>query len=322
MPTVSVIMPAYNVAPYLPDAIESVLSQTFRDLELIIVDDGSPDSTFDIASDFARRDSRVRVLRQKNRGISSARNHAMRVALGSLFAILDSDDMWSPSYLERQLAILANNPACDIVTGNARLLGSARDGQPARPTPDDRGEPTLARMLEDETAVFIMSVFRRRVYEVIGGFDESMRTNEDYDFWIRAAIAGFRFCRNDEPLGRYRRRDDSLSAGELPMLHGIIRVLRKTRSAIKNRPAELAIVESQLLRFETELLAAQARSAIEEHDFRAASERLVALHRRRGGLAIRVAGMMARWTPGALSMAYNLRRAHLASRVTRERRAS
>src|SRR5204862_4957644 len=128
--------------------------------------------------------------------------------------------------------------------------------------PDLREEPTLDRMLEDETAVFIMSVFRRRVYELIGGFDESMRTNEDYDFWIRAAIAGCRFRRNEEPLGRYRRREDSLSAAELLMLKGIIRVLRKPRPVLLNRPAELAIADSQLLRFETELLAAEARAAI------------------------------------------------------------
>src|SRR5436190_16475309 len=109
MPTVSVITPAYNVAPYLADAIESVLGQTFGDLELIVVDDGSPDATFDIAADYARRDRRVRVVRQKNGGISTARNHAMRLARGSFFAILDSDDLWLPPYLERQLDMLSNN---------------------------------------------------------------------------------------------------------------------------------------------------------------------------------------------------------------------
>jgi len=319
MPTVSVIIPAYNVGAYLADAIESALAQTFSDLEVIVVDDGSSDSTFKVASGYTRVDRRVRVLQQNNGGISSARNRALRDASGSLVAILDGDDVWLPAYLERQLAILASDPACDIVTGNAWFLGSALDGQPARPSPDDRPDPTLARMLEDETAVFIMSVFRRRVYEVIGGFDESLRTNEDYDFWIRAAIAGFRFRRNDEPLGRYRRRDDSLSAGELRMLRGIIRVLGKTRAAIADRPTELSILDAQLSRFETELLAAEARTAIEEHDFRAAGEHLHALHQRRGGLALRVAGLMARWTPGALSMAYNLRRAHITSRATAER---
>jgi hypothetical protein len=170
-------------------------------------------------------------------------------------------------------------------------------------------------MLEDETAVFIMSAFRRRVCELIGGFDESLRTNEDYDFWIRAAIAGCRFRRNDEPLGRYRRREDSLSAGELAMLKGIIRVLRKTRPALMNRPGELAIADSQLTRFETELLAAEARAAIEEGDFRAAGDHLAALHRRRGGMALRLAEVMARWTPRMLSIAYSMRRMRLAARA-------
>lgn len=319
MATVSVITPAYNVAPYLADAIESVLAQTFTDLELIVIDDGSRDFTFQIATDYARTDRRIRLVQQENHGISSARNYALRIASGSFLAILDGDDVWLPTYLERQLAILVSDPGCDIVTGNAWFLGGPLDGQPARPSPDRRAEPTLSQLLEDETAVFIMSVFRRRVYEVIGGFDESMRTNEDYDFWIRAAIAGFRFRRNDEPLGRYRRRDDSLSAGELRMLRGIIRVLGKTRAAIEDRPLELSILDSQLVRFETELLAAEARSAIEECDFRAACEHLDALHRRRGGLAIRIARMMARWTPGVLSAAYHLRRAHLESRAAVER---
>jgi glycosyltransferase involved in cell wall biosynthesis len=319
MPTVSVITPAYNVAPYLGDAIESVLAQTFADFELIVVDDGSTDSTFQLASDYARTDRRIRLVQQQNHGISSARNYALRVATGSFLAILDGDDVWLPTYLERQLAILMSDPDCDIVTGNALFLGGPLDGEPVRAWPDRRVEPTLLRLLEDERAVFIMSVFRRRVYEVIGGFDESMRTNEDYDFWIRAAIAGFRFRRNDEPLGRYRRRDDSLSAGELRMLRGIIRVLRKTRSAIEGRSVELSILDSQLARFETERLAAEARAAIETCDFRAAREHLDALHRRRGGFAIRLAGMMARWTPGVLSAAYHLRRAHIEPRATAQR---
>ena len=125
---------------------------------------------------------------------------------------------------------------------------------------------TCATSSTDETAVFIMSVFRRRVYEKIGGFDESFRSNEDYDFWIRAAVAGFRFVRNDKPAGYYRRRDDSLSADELRMLKGILRVYAKTRATILDRPAELAILDAQIERFETELVAAEARHALETGD--------------------------------------------------------
>src|SRR6185295_7777483 len=93
-PLVSVITPAYNTAAFVADTLESALAQTFGDFELVLVDDGSTDETGCIAEAFARRDSRVRVIHQKNRGISSARNTALAYARGSLIALLDSDDVW------------------------------------------------------------------------------------------------------------------------------------------------------------------------------------------------------------------------------------
>lgn len=322
MPAVSVITPAYNVAPYLTQTIESVLAQTFTDFELILVDDGSTDATAQIASDYARRDSRIRLLQQPNGGISMARNRALQQATGSVFAILDGDDVWVPQYLECQMAILADHPGIDVVTGNAWFLGGPLDGRPARPWPDLRPAPRVGSMLEDETAVFIMSIFRRRVYETIGGFDESLRTNEDYDFWIRAALAGHGFWRNDQPLGHYRRRDDSLSAVELRMLRGIVRVLRKTRPLLSGQPIELAILDRQLTRFETERIAGEARASIEAGDFRAAGDHLQALHQRRGGATIRAAGLMARWAPRLLSIVYSIHRMRLASGSSGQRAPS
>jgi glycosyltransferase involved in cell wall biosynthesis len=302
-------MPAYNVAPYLDAAIGSVLDQTFTDLELLVIDDGSTDATLAIARSWMERDPRVRVLEKANGGISSARNVGLRAATGAVIAILDSDDLWCPNYLAAQMRILERRPEIDVVTGNARFLGGRLSGRPARPVPDPRPQPDLACILGDETAIFIMSIFRARVYERIGGFDEALRTNEDYDFWLRAAAAGFRFHRNDEPLGQYRRRDDSLSASEIRMLRGILSVYKKLRPQLLDRPAELAILDSQVTRFESERLAAEARAAIEARDFAAAVDHLAALHDRRGGAFLHVARLMARWTPGLLSMAYELRRA-------------
>ncbi|MEP6592827.1 MAG: glycosyltransferase [Acidobacteriota bacterium] len=322
MPAVSVIMPAYNVEPYIGEAIRSVLAQTFADLELLVVDDGATDGSAAIAEAWTARDSRVRVVRQANAGISAARNHGLRLSRGRCLAILDSDDGWDPHYLQAQMAILEARPDVDIVTGNARFLGSSLDGRPARPWPDPRPAPTLAGLLQDETAVFIMSVFRRRVYEATGGFDEALRTNEDYDFWLRAARAGFTFQRNDRPLGFYRRRDDSLSASDLRMLPGIIAVYRKVRPALAGHPRELAIVDAQIARFETECMAADARGAIETGDFASASHHLAALHRRRGGAALRIASLMSRWTPTFFSGLYGVRRVRLAlSRLARHRMA-
>lgn len=308
MPAVSVITPAYNVEPYLADAVRSALAQTYGDLEVLIIDDGSTDGTAAVARRCAESDPRVRVLHKPNGGISTARNLALREARGQFIAILDSDDLWEPEYLEAQVGILESRPDVAIVTGNGWFLGGVFNGQLARPCPDTRPEPDLAAILEDETAVFIMSVFRRAVVDTIGGFDESLRTNEDYDYWLRAARAGFRFHRNDRPLGWYRRRGDSLSADEARMLRGVLRVLDKTRPALVERPVELAILERKATEFESRCLAVEAGLAIEARDFPTAAARLAALRSRSGGPRIRLASVMARWTPGLLARVYHLRR--------------
>src|SRR3954468_6189958 len=285
-PAVSVLMPAYNVEPYIGDAVRSVLAQSFTDFELLVVDDGSTDGSAEAVRPLADRDSRIRLVQQANRGLAGACNTALRMARGEFFALLDSDDLWEPAFLAEQLAILDAQPGLDIVTGNGWMLGGARHGDLARPCPDPRPAPDLAAILGDEQAVFIMSVFRRTVYEAVGCFDEALRTNEDYDFWLRAAIHGCRFARNDRPLGHYRIRDDSLSASEMRMLRGILYVYAKIRPLLGNRPRELAILDAQTERFQTEWLAAEARVALESADYAAAREHLVRLHARRGGAAL------------------------------------
>jgi glycosyltransferase involved in cell wall biosynthesis len=308
MPAVSVIVPAYNVAAYLVTAIESVRAQTSTDFEVIVVNDGSTDDTASIAEAQARQDARIRVRHRQNGGISAARNEGLRAATAPVIAILDGDDVWEPQYLEAQLAIFAERPEIDVVTGNAWFLDGPRDGELARPFPDPRPHPTLATIIADETAVFIMSVFRREVYETIGGFDESFRTNEDYDFWLRAALAGFRFTRNDRPLGHYRRGHDSLSADDLRMVTGLLRVYDKLRGALAERPLERRLLDTQIARFETLLHEIKARHAIATGNFAAATEHLSALQERRGGPRIAVARLMAKWTPGLLARAYEMRR--------------
>ena len=308
MPLVSVIMPAYNVAPYIGDAIRSALAQTFTDFEVIVVDDGSKDDTADVVRELARQDPRIQLVQQSNRGLAGARNSALRAARGELFALLDSDDLWEPEFLAEQVAILEAQPDVDIVTGNGWYLNGAKHGQLARPFPDPRPDPTLASILADEWSVFIMTVFRRRVYTTVGTFDEDMRSNEDYDFWLRAAIAGCVFARNDRPLGHYRVRTDSLSASNVRMLRGILHVYWKLRPGIANRPQEMAILERQISRFEAELLAAEARLALEIADFEAAQEYLGALHARRGGASLRVAHFLSRWAPNVLKRALRFKK--------------
>jgi glycosyltransferase involved in cell wall biosynthesis len=307
MPKVSVIMAAYNVEAYLAEAAVSVLQQSYTDLELIIVDDGSTDRTRAIADEMCRRDPhRVRVIATQNQGQSAARNLAMAASQSEFIALLDSDDIWECEFVERQLAVFTAEPGIDLVTGNARYLGSPRHGAPVGPWPDPRPPISLATIISDERAVFIMTVFRRRVYETIGGFDESLKGNEDFDYWLRAALAGFRFARNAEPLAWYRRRDDSLSANAIGMLSGAALVCKKVRPLCAERP-ERDLLEQQIAYYETELAAAKVRQALGTGDMRAAAAALATLHARRPSMRTAVASLLARRAAPVLAALYQLK---------------
>jgi len=307
MPAVSVIMPAFNAERYLHSAVDSVLRQTCADLELLVVDDGSSDGTVRVAQDHAARDRRVRVLRQANAGPGPARNAGFRAATGTFFAFLDSDDEWDETFLDAQIAVLRARPDIDVVVGNARNRGGARAGQPSRPLRGDGRPITLAEILADETCLFIMSVFRREVIDAIGGFDPAIFTNEEYEMWIRAALAGFSFTRNTTPLGWYACRPDSLSSSDTRMLAGILRVFAKTRPALAPRSPEVAVLDRQVARFEAELAAAQARGSLARGESREAARHLAALHAQRGGWLLGAAARVLEFAPALGIAAYRLR---------------
>jgi glycosyltransferase involved in cell wall biosynthesis len=309
MPTVSVITPAFNVAPFIGDTAHSVLQQTYKDLELIIVDDSSTDGTRAIVEEIRLYDPvRVRTLTVPNRGPSAARNAAFRIARGEFLALLDGDDIWEREFLERQMAIFDRRPEVDLVSGNGRNLGSRRHGTPVRPWPDTRPPITLSTIISDEEAVFIMTVFRRRVLETLGGLDEALRGNEDFDFWLRAAFAGFVFARNDEPLAWYRRRDGSLSSNGIGMLRGALAVCRHYVPNCAGTP-EAEVMERKIAYYEAELDAALARKALADGNSTEAARALTALHARRPSLRTAVAAALARHAGPFLAAMYQLKRA-------------
>ena len=301
-------MPAYNAERYLDTAVESVLRQTCRDLELLVIDDGSTDGTAAAAGRWSERDARVRVHSQPNAGPGPARTLGFHAAAGRFFAFLDSDDEWDDTFLAEQIAILDARPDVDVVIGNARNRGGARDGQPSRPVRGEGMPITLADMLADETLLFIMTVFRREVAEAVGGFDPQFLTNEEYEMWLRAALAGYNFTRNPKPLGWYACRAESLSSSDARMLRGILRVLAKTRPALPIGSAERTILDKQAARFEVEAAAAEAHDALDRRDLRTAASSLEALSRRRGGIGLAIAARAMRVAPRAALWAYQLRR--------------
>ena len=308
-PLVSIITPAYNAEGLLSETIESALAQTFTDFELLIADDGSKDHTVDVARRWAKLDSRVKVLTGPNGGTSSARNRALSHARGSYFALLDSDDLWHPGYLDAQLAVFRDHPEADVVTGNAYNFGGPFNGRPLKPIGTACQRLSLLDILEDEGAVCIMTVFRRRVLDAIGAFNPGLRQCEDYEYWVRAVHAGFVLLANPAPLAYYRRRPDSISANEIDHYNWVVVMYQSLRSLCHNRPAELAAIERQVARFERERLFITAKTHLVRGEFEAAAANFTRLSAVTNDFASAIVAGVSRHVPQALLWAYRAKSA-------------
>jgi glycosyltransferase involved in cell wall biosynthesis len=210
---VSVIMPAYNREKFLGAAVESVIAQTFRDWELLIVDDGSTDRTAAIAREFERtHPEQIRVLSQRNAGVTVARNTAIRAAGGTHFAFLDSDDLWPATKLERQAELFASRPDLAFAYSGYLLIDEA--GRPIREVkPDPRLQGCIQELLwlEDNEIVGATLMIGREALFKVGLFDERLKGAENFDLRLKLARLGPVAFVN-EALYLYRKHDDSLTA--------------------------------------------------------------------------------------------------------------
>lgn len=241
-PLVSVIIPAYNCAPFIDATLESVYSQTYRNWEIILVDDGSTDHTRDA---LAPHMERIRYYFQENRGTAAARNAGVRRARGAFIAFLDNDDVWLPEKLDVQVRALQSWPDCSLVFTDGKIFtesGIFRDSVisshvAAWINQDGISDPMVvkgwfARELFFGNAIASASsvMVRKDCLESVGGFDEKILISDDYDLWLRIAqrypIAVIRSC-----LYMWRWREDSQSGAILSRQHryteAVITVLEK-----------------------------------------------------------------------------------------------
>ncbi len=224
-PLVSVVMPAYNVERFLAEAVGSVRSQTWKQLELIIVNDGSTDGTAELAAQFEAEDARIRVVHKQNGGLCSARNAGAAATRGDLLCFLDADDVFLPDKLERQIAFLDFFRSCDVVysdhyVGNSSLNPLLLECK--RP-PD---LPMQELLIYCNWFAPFSPLMRAPVFTRAGGFDEDLRSAEDWDFWIRVsrcAVLGYL----PGPVGVYRNHADQMSNDLLRMRSNQDEVIRK-----------------------------------------------------------------------------------------------
>ena len=215
MPAVSVILPVHNGERYLAEAIESVLAQTFRDFELIVVDDGSTDGSAFIVEQFVARDRRVCLIEQEHSGVSVARNAALHAARADWIACLDHDDVMLPQRLERQMAFVHHHPEV-AAFGSVALYINALGVVIGHTVPAPiRSRVELDTHLETGELIGLNQpsvMMRRDAVLSVGGYHPEMPVGQDMDLWMRLAQAGYLVLQQDETLTKYRIHSHSATA--------------------------------------------------------------------------------------------------------------
>ena len=222
-PLVSIIIPNYNHAQYVGDAIWSVLTQEYRNFEIIVVDDGSTDNSRDVITQFG---DKVQYIHQKNAGLSAARNTGIKASKGVLIGVLDADDMYESIFLSTLVVTLQENPDADGVYCGYQFVDHKNNLLPqieARPVDHDK----LYDALLDGNFFVPESIFLRRyVYDNVGLFDETLRACEDWDVWLRVTKK-YKIVHSPNILTRHRILPGSMSTDPQRMLTYRLAVLKK-----------------------------------------------------------------------------------------------
>ena len=303
-PRVSVIIPAYRVTEFIGDTLASVFSQTYTDYEVILVNDGCPD-TAGLETAIAPYQDRIRYIVQEHGGPSAARNTGIRAARGELLAQLDGDDQWLPGFLAYQVGFLDRHPEVDIAFTDAVFMGGPQDGRRFFETNGTDGPITLEALLRLQVVVLTSSmVGRRACVEIAGLYDESLGSVEDFDLWLRLVAAGARLDYSREVLVRYRRGAHSLSSDANRMLHDGITTLDKARRELPLSPAERAALEQGLTRLRSELSYRMGLSALRRGEAELARREFANVKRWNSNIRLRALQVALRVAPRLAVSAY------------------
>lgn len=205
---VSVVIATYNMAGFLPLALRSALAQTYRNTEVLIIDDGSTDATADAVAPFLA-DARVRYLTQENAGQAVAKNRGIRESTGDYVAFLDADDLWAPEKLEAQMPLFAASRAVGVVCSAFSYIDENGDPLPRVPGKLHRGRVSGPLLISNFVG-FGTSVVRRECFERLGTFNESLGMGIDYDLWLRLSTR-YEFDYVERPLLNYREWPGQMS---------------------------------------------------------------------------------------------------------------
>jgi glycosyltransferase involved in cell wall biosynthesis len=268
-PRISVVIPAHNVAPFIADTLDSVLAQTVSDYEIVLVNDGSPD-TAQLETTLATYFDKIVYLSQENGGSARARNTAIENSRGELIAFLDGDDIWLPEYLSEQIECL-NAGHLDMVYSNALLFGAVRSAQETYmdASPSD-GTADFEAIVSGRCNVITSGtlVYKQKILDA-GMFDTELPRigMEDFDLWLRLAKAGAKIGYQRQTLLKYRVRPKSLSGDSLQRAHRDVVGLNIVKARLDLTPREARVVRETLRRAEADLLLETGKAHLLREEF-------------------------------------------------------
>ena len=277
-PAVTVVIAAYNASRYIAQALDSVQAQTFSNYEVIVVNDGSSDSD-ELEQILRSHPLPIIYLSQENKGVSAARNAAIRIAKGEFYAQLDSDDQWTPDYLEVQLQILRDNPDVVLVYPNATIIAdAAEDEREFMEVSPSEGEVNFESLVRQQCTVMTCVTARMSAIREAGMFDETLRSCEDFDLWLRIAKNVGRIAYHRQPLALYRRHEGSLSSDRVWMTRCLLDVFEKSARTLTLTPRETEVLHEETTRSRAVLCLFEGKRALNTGDAGTALARFSEAH--------------------------------------------
>lgn len=258
-PLISVVIPAYNTRETIAEAIDSVLVQSYSNLEIIVIDDGSPD---DVATHVEQKyGSKVQLIRQQNVGLAGARNTGIQAAKGEYVAFLDSDDAWLPNKLAEQVKQISKHPDGTVFYSNCYFW---ENGKRTKQWIDihNQGNGVITRkLIRREIMIPVLTtVVKKSALTEAGHFNQTLREVEDYDLWLRLAIQGATFYGSAKPLALYRINPKGLSSNTLKMAKTQLQVYKRL---LADAPSEFTVdIKQQVVIFSVEVLHQRRRQLL------------------------------------------------------------
>lgn len=279
---VSVVIPAYRCAEYIVQGIESVLNQSLTKHELIVVNDGSPD-TAELEKVLSPYADQIRYFKQATKGPSGARNTGIRNAFGKYVAFLDGDDYWTPDHLAKNVGILERDSNLSLVYCDCILVKNDQPYSRVFFVQNQSTHVTFESLLLQSSTISTSSVVvsRQAIVEA-GGFDEAMYRCEDFDMWLRLALSGGRMAYHPDAEVYHRMHDVSLSADSLAMIKDRVRVYEKTATMAGLSRDQQQIIRRMITKSQSDGYIEQLKEALDREAYeeaRVAAQRALSVER-------------------------------------------